>query len=179
MRRRYGRIVNITSGVGTTGNPGHGELLRARMAALLGLIKSLAQEIASRNVHRQAAFRRLHRIGHGPTSSTTEQKDASWAPVHCAAWCGGGDICRGGSLPRIRRAGLVTGQTLPREWRAMAMIWDRGLSLEGRTFFRVNAAHNMARGGGTGFSLSGNPQKRRAAGPDEARPPHAGIFQLD
>ncbi|KAA0970208.1 3-oxoacyl-[acyl-carrier-protein] reductase [Aureimonas fodinaquatilis] len=49
MRRRYGRIVNITSIVGVTGNPGQTNYCAAK-AGLIGFSKSLAQEIASRNV---------------------------------------------------------------------------------------------------------------------------------
>ena len=46
---RYGRIVNIGSVVGTTGNPGQGNYAAAK-AGLVGLTKALAAEVASRNV---------------------------------------------------------------------------------------------------------------------------------
>ena len=49
MRRRFGRIVNITSIVGVTGNPGQANYCAAK-AGMIGFSKSLAQEIASRNV---------------------------------------------------------------------------------------------------------------------------------
>lgn len=49
MRKRYGRIVNITSVVGATGNPGQGNYAAAK-AGLVGMSKSLAQEVASRNI---------------------------------------------------------------------------------------------------------------------------------
>lgn len=49
MRRRYGRIVNITSIVGFTGNAGQGNYTAAK-AGLVGMSKSLAQEVAARNV---------------------------------------------------------------------------------------------------------------------------------
>ncbi|MDO9417563.1 3-oxoacyl-[acyl-carrier-protein] reductase [Pararhizobium sp.] len=49
MRRRYGRIINITSVVGVTGNPGQANYCAAK-AGMIGLTKSLAQEIATRNV---------------------------------------------------------------------------------------------------------------------------------
>jgi 3-oxoacyl-[acyl-carrier protein] reductase len=49
MRRRWGRIVQITSVVGVTGNPGQGNYAAAK-AGLIGMSKSLAAEIASRNV---------------------------------------------------------------------------------------------------------------------------------
>lgn len=49
MKARWGRIVNITSVVGTTGNPGQGNYAAAK-AGLVGMSKSLAQEIASRGI---------------------------------------------------------------------------------------------------------------------------------
>ena len=49
MRKRWGRIVQITSVVGVTGNPGQGNYAAAK-AGLIGMSKSLAAEIASRNV---------------------------------------------------------------------------------------------------------------------------------
>ncbi|QCK87007.1 3-oxoacyl-[acyl-carrier-protein] reductase [Phreatobacter aquaticus] len=49
MRKRWGRIVQITSIVGVTGNPGQGNYAAAK-AGLIGMSKSLAAEIASRNV---------------------------------------------------------------------------------------------------------------------------------
>lgn len=49
MRRRFGRIINITSVVGVTGNPGQANYCASK-AGMIGFSKSLAQEIASRNV---------------------------------------------------------------------------------------------------------------------------------
>jgi len=49
MKNRWGRIINITSVVGTTGNPGQGNYAAAK-AGLAGMTKSLAAEVASRNI---------------------------------------------------------------------------------------------------------------------------------
>jgi 3-oxoacyl-[acyl-carrier protein] reductase len=49
MRERWGRIVNISSVVGQAGNPGQANYVASK-AGLLGLTKSLAQELASRNI---------------------------------------------------------------------------------------------------------------------------------
>jgi 3-oxoacyl-[acyl-carrier protein] reductase len=49
MKKRWGRIVNITSVVGVTGNPGQVNYVASK-AGIIGLTKSLAQELASRNV---------------------------------------------------------------------------------------------------------------------------------
>ncbi|MFN4310543.1 MAG: 3-oxoacyl-[acyl-carrier-protein] reductase [Ferrovibrio sp.] len=49
MKRRWGRIISITSVVGATGNPGQLNYAAAK-AGLTGMTKSLAQEVASRNI---------------------------------------------------------------------------------------------------------------------------------
>ena len=49
MRERWGRIINISSVVGEAGNAGQANYVASK-AGLIGLTKSLAQEIASRNV---------------------------------------------------------------------------------------------------------------------------------
>jgi 3-oxoacyl-[acyl-carrier protein] reductase len=49
MKRRFGRIINISSVVGVTGNPGQVNYVASK-AGLIGMTKSLAQEVASRNI---------------------------------------------------------------------------------------------------------------------------------
>ena len=49
MKSRWGRIVNIGSVVGSTGNPGQGNYAASK-AALVGMSKSLANEVASRGI---------------------------------------------------------------------------------------------------------------------------------
>ena len=49
IRARFGRIVSITSVVGTTGNPGQANYAASK-AGLTGFTKSLAMEVASRNI---------------------------------------------------------------------------------------------------------------------------------
>jgi len=49
MKRRWGRIVNITSIVGVTGNGGQTNYAASK-AGIIGFAKSLAQEVASRNI---------------------------------------------------------------------------------------------------------------------------------
>ncbi|HVZ90461.1 MAG TPA: 3-oxoacyl-[acyl-carrier-protein] reductase [Rhizomicrobium sp.] len=49
MKKRWGRIVSITSVVGETGNAGQGNYAAAK-AGLVGMSKSLAAEVASRNI---------------------------------------------------------------------------------------------------------------------------------
>ena len=49
MKARWGRIVNISSVVGTTGNPGQGNYAASK-AGMVGMSKSLAYEVASRGI---------------------------------------------------------------------------------------------------------------------------------
>ena len=49
LRRRAGRIIGISSIVGATGNPGQANYVAAK-AGMVGMIKALAQEVASRGV---------------------------------------------------------------------------------------------------------------------------------
>ena len=49
MKARWGRIVNISSVVGATGNPGQGNYAAAK-AGMIGMSKSLAYEVASRGI---------------------------------------------------------------------------------------------------------------------------------
>jgi 3-oxoacyl-[acyl-carrier protein] reductase len=49
MRKRHGRIISITSIIGTTGNAGQANYAAAK-AAIVGMSKSLAQEVATRGV---------------------------------------------------------------------------------------------------------------------------------
>lgn len=49
MKTRWGRVINITSVVGESGNPGQANYVASK-AGLVGLTKSLAQEVASRGI---------------------------------------------------------------------------------------------------------------------------------
>ncbi|MGK2740030.1 3-oxoacyl-[acyl-carrier-protein] reductase [Tepidicaulis sp. LMO-SS28] len=49
MKARWGRIIGITSVVGVMGNPGQGNYAASK-AGMIGMSKSLAQEVASRNI---------------------------------------------------------------------------------------------------------------------------------
>ena len=49
MKRRFGRIIGITSIVGVTGNPGQANYAAAK-AGMIGMSKALAQELASRSI---------------------------------------------------------------------------------------------------------------------------------
>jgi 3-oxoacyl-[acyl-carrier protein] reductase len=49
MKQRFGRIINLASIVGVTGNPGQANYVASK-AGIIGLTKTAARELASRNV---------------------------------------------------------------------------------------------------------------------------------
>ncbi len=60
MRRRFGRVIAITSVVGATGNPGQSNYVAAK-AGIAGMIKAVAAEYAKRNVTANCVAPRLYR----------------------------------------------------------------------------------------------------------------------
>ncbi|MDT8859061.1 3-oxoacyl-[acyl-carrier-protein] reductase [Alkalihalobacillus sp. MEB130] len=50
MKQRYGRIINVASVVGVLGNPGQANYVAAK-AGVIGLTKTMARELANRNIH--------------------------------------------------------------------------------------------------------------------------------
>ena len=49
LKQRYGRIINVTSVVGASGNPGQANYVASK-AGIIGLTKAVAKELASRNI---------------------------------------------------------------------------------------------------------------------------------
>lgn len=110
MRRRTGRIINITSIVGVTGNPGQANYCASK-AGLIGFSKSLAAEIAPRNVT-------VNCIAPGFISSAMteklndKQKDAIMGAIPMKKMGVGADIASAATYLASDEAGYVTGQTL-------------------------------------------------------------------
>jgi 3-oxoacyl-[acyl-carrier protein] reductase len=110
MKRRYGRIVNITSIVGVTGNAGQVNY-SASKAGLIGMSKSLAAEIAARNVT-------VNCIAPGFIASpmtdvlTDKQKEAILATIPAGHLGQGEDIGAACVYLASAEAAYVTGQTL-------------------------------------------------------------------
>jgi len=110
MRRRFGRVINITSIVGVTGNPGQANYAAAK-AGLIGMSKSLAQELASRGITVNCVAPGF--IATPMTDALTEdQRRAILARVPADRLGAPDEIAAGVVYLASDEAGYVTGQTL-------------------------------------------------------------------
>ena len=110
MKARFGRIVSITSVVGATGNPGQMNYAAAK-AGLVGMSKSLAQELASRGVTVNCVAPGFIRTA--MTDVLPEaQKEALNARIPMGRMGEGEDIGAAVAYLASREAGYVTGQTV-------------------------------------------------------------------
>ena len=110
MKARFGRIITITSVVGTTGNPGQMNYAAAK-AGLVGMSKSLGQELATRGVTVNCVAPGFIR-----TAMTEVLPDAQKAALNTRIPAGrmgeGQDIGAAVAYLASKEAGYVTGQTL-------------------------------------------------------------------
>jgi 3-oxoacyl-[acyl-carrier protein] reductase len=110
MRRRYGRIINITSVVGVTGNPGQANYTAAK-AGMIGMTKSLAAEVASRTVTVNCVAPGF--IASPMTDALNDkQKETILANVPAGRLGSGDDIGAAVVFLASAEAAYVTGQTL-------------------------------------------------------------------
>jgi 3-oxoacyl-[acyl-carrier protein] reductase len=110
MKARFGRIVSITSVVGTTGNPGQANYAASK-GALVAMSKSVAQELASRGVTVNCVAPGF--IATAMTEGLPDaQKDALNSRIPAGAMGTGEDIAAAVAYLASREAGYVTGQTL-------------------------------------------------------------------
>ena len=110
MKRRFGRIISITSVVGTTGNPGQGNYA-ATKAGLVGMTKALAQEVASRKITVNCLAPGF--IATPMTEGLSEQQtEALLGNIPAGRLGTGADVAAGVVYLASDEAAYVTGQTL-------------------------------------------------------------------
>ncbi|HEX8445498.1 MAG TPA: 3-oxoacyl-[acyl-carrier-protein] reductase [Sphingomonas sp.] len=110
MKQRFGRVVSITSIVGTTGNPGQANYAASK-AGLVGMSKALAQELASRSITVNCVAPGF--IASAMTDALPDaQKSALTAKIPAGKLGAGNDIAAAVVYLASREAGYVTGQTL-------------------------------------------------------------------
>ncbi|HXI87262.1 MAG TPA: 3-oxoacyl-[acyl-carrier-protein] reductase [Parvularculaceae bacterium] len=109
-KQRFGRIIAITSVVGVTGNPGQANYAASK-AGIIGMTKSLAAEIASRNVTVNAIAPGF--IATAMTDALNEeQRAAILARIPAGAMGSPEDIAAAAVYLASNEARYVTGQTL-------------------------------------------------------------------
>jgi 3-oxoacyl-[acyl-carrier protein] reductase len=110
MRRRKGRIINITSVVGVTGNPGQANYCASK-AGMIGFTKSLAQEIATRNVTVNCVAPGF--IESAMTDKLNDkQKEAIMSAVPSKRMGTGAEVAAAVAFLASDEAGYITGQTI-------------------------------------------------------------------
>ena len=110
MKKRWGRIIQITSVVGATGNPGQGNYAAAK-AGLVGMSKSLAAEVASRNITVNAIAPGFIQTAMTDVL-TDQQKEMIAARIPAGRMGLPGEIAAAVTYLASQEAAYVTGETI-------------------------------------------------------------------
>jgi len=110
MKARFGRIINITSVVGHTGNPGQMNYCAAK-AGVVGMSKSMASELAARGITVNCVSPGFIRSAM-TDALDDKQKDAITTRIPMGRMGEGADIGAAVAYLASREAGYMTGQTL-------------------------------------------------------------------
>jgi 3-oxoacyl-[acyl-carrier protein] reductase len=110
MKARFGRIVNVTSVVGTTGNPGQANYCAAK-GGITAMSKSLAQELATRGITVNCVAPGFIRTAMTDVLPDA-QKDALNARIPIGRMGEGDEIAAAVVYLASKEAGYVTGQTI-------------------------------------------------------------------
>lgn len=110
MKQRYGRIINITSIIGLTGNAGQANYAASK-AGLIGFTKSVARELASRNITANAIAPGF--IETDMTSGLTEEiREAMRKNIPLARMGSAEEVAGVALFLASDKAAYITGQTL-------------------------------------------------------------------
>ena len=110
LRRKIGRIINIASVVALTGNPGQSNYVASK-AGMIGMTKSMAQEVASRDVT-------INCVAPGFIESpmtevlTEQQKNAILAKIPAGKMGSSQDIANAVAFLSSPEANYITGTTI-------------------------------------------------------------------
>ena len=110
MKQRFGRIINISSVVGVTGNPGQGNYA-ATKAGIIGMGKALAQEVASRNITVNAIAPGF--IASAMTDELNDkQREAILTTIPAGRLGSGEEVAAAAVFLASNESGYITGHTL-------------------------------------------------------------------
>jgi 3-oxoacyl-[acyl-carrier protein] reductase len=110
MKKRWGRIIQISSVVGATGNPGQGNYAAAK-AGLIGMTKSLAAEVASRNITVNAVAPGFIQTAMTDVL-TDQQKQLITQRIPAGRMGSGSEIAAAVAYLASQEAAYVTGETI-------------------------------------------------------------------
>lgn len=110
MRRKYGRIINIASVVGVTGNPGQANYVASK-AGMIGMGKSLAAEVATRGITINSIAPGFIRTAMTDIL-TDQQKEGLLKQIPMGKMGDVDDIAKAVVFLASEDAGYVTGQTI-------------------------------------------------------------------